>query len=431
MDKIEEISNKIIYLEKLLQERKLEYDDKLKQRYSEIEVIGEDAYIDEEYNDIFRKSQYDLEKIQQKIDVLYKKLELLDNVENNVGNAKEKYDSLVENRKFLKEQISKDEKIIKESQLWQKREGLKQEIERLLKLGKSDDYIEIREYKSDIEKISKELAKIEERIKEQQVKLLKLEEEIKKYDIQEEKTDNEEIIQIASENISDDEYNDLTSIISSNLIKEREKCKIHYEVTNKGIVYNGFYQDENELYEYIQHKKMNKKLEKILENCQIETFKQNADPYLIAAILNNDDYFLNEEQNRTIMEDNLKSYYNFIINGVNDGKIDIKYDLRRMSIISKIKNECNLKFDFISEIKKIAYRNRNIADIEGDSLLKLYFRIKKVIERMNVRQKQRNVMALPQSTKKREYNNNWKVAEKKYYIKRVPNAVKAKREEAR
>ena len=275
MDKIEEISNKIIYLEKLLQERKLEYDDKLKQRYLEIEVIGEDAYIDEEYNDIFRKSQYDLEKIQQKIDVLYKKLELLDNVENNVGNAKEKYDSLVENRKFLKEQISKDEKIIKESQLWQKREGLKQEIERLLKLGKSDDYIEIREYKSDIEKISKELAKIEERIKEQQVKLLELEEEIKKYDIQEGKTDNEEIIQIASENISDDEYKDLTSIISSNLIKEREKCKIHYEVTNKGIVYNGFYQDENELYEYIQHKKMNKKLEKILENCQIETFKQN------------------------------------------------------------------------------------------------------------------------------------------------------------
>ena len=63
----------------------------------------------------------------------------------------------------MKEQISKDEKIIKESQLWQKREGLKQEIERLLKLGKSDDYIEIREYKSDIEKISKELAKIEER----------------------------------------------------------------------------------------------------------------------------------------------------------------------------------------------------------------------------------------------------------------------------
>ena len=58
MDKIEEISNKIIYLEKLLQERKLEYDDKLKQRYLEIEVIGEDAYIDEEYNDIFRKSQY-------------------------------------------------------------------------------------------------------------------------------------------------------------------------------------------------------------------------------------------------------------------------------------------------------------------------------------------------------------------------------------
>ena len=115
MDKIEEISNKIIYLEKLLQERQLEYDDKLKQRYLEIEVIGEDAYIDEEYNDIFRKSQYDLEKIQQKIDVLYKKLELLDNVENNVGNAKEKYDSLVENRKFLKEQISKDEKIIKDN----------------------------------------------------------------------------------------------------------------------------------------------------------------------------------------------------------------------------------------------------------------------------------------------------------------------------
>ena len=158
-DEIEKISSKIAELEResKLDEERIE--SRIVKRYYEIENECGEVYLDEEYTSLIREKQNIMDSTKNKIQQM--KAQIQDIREQELEKVKTEYLTLVTQKEDIKEEINKDEKIVKESKLFKTREELKQEIVRLKKLGKKETDSEIIEYKRDIELISRELDKVE------------------------------------------------------------------------------------------------------------------------------------------------------------------------------------------------------------------------------------------------------------------------------
>ena len=331
--------------------------------------------------------------------------EILETI-TDLEKARMEYLELSREKVDIEREIEKDETIIKESRLFKTRDELEKEITKLKSLGKTADDSEVREYERDIKLISKELKGVEERIKTKRVKLNKV---IKRLNELEE---NGEIIQSVkkSENVNDEEYNDLKSIIKKSRREYDDVYAISYLVSNKGIYYNGLLQNEDELLDYIYEDEFDKEILKILGKEKALKFQEKYDPYIVAAILNNGfDWF---EQDPNYIENaksiRLNKYYNFIINKKANKDINIVYDLRGTSMLLSILGKNILNREFVKEAQEYAYKSRGFANVIVNKITSLKFRMYDVLPR-----RKKGILTIKYGIDEKNGNrkNNWKVRE--------------------
>ena len=224
--------------------------------------------------------------------------------------------------------------------------------------------------------------------------------------------ENGEIIQSVkkSENVNDEEYNDLKSIIKKSRREYDDVYAISYLVSNKGIYYNGLLQNEDELLDYIYEDEFDKEILKILGKEKALKFQEKYDPYIVAAILNNGfDWF---EQDPNYIENaksiRLNKYYNFIINKKANKDINIVYDLRGTSMLLSILGKNILNREFVKEAQEYAYKSRGFANVIVNKITSLKFRMYDVLPR-----RKKGILTIKYGIDEKNGNrkNNWKVRE--------------------
>lgn len=396
-DEIEKISRKIAELEResKLDEERIE--SRIVKRYSEIEKECGEVYLDEEYTSLIREKQNIMDSTKNKIQQM--KAQIQDIRERELEKVKTEYLTLVTQKEDIKEEINKDEKIVKESKLFKTREELKQEIVRLKKLGKKETDSEIIEYKRDIELISRELDKVEKKLYEKRTELNSINERLQeierngiqeqlvpKTDIQEEvqqevQEDAKETVLSNKEAIEEDkkieEIGDLKSIIKNIKVDYNFDSKISYVVSERGIYYNGVLQDEDELYDYIFDDKFEEEILRVLGEEKTQKFQEKYDPYIVAAILNNEFDWCGESEEyiENAKKDRVNKYYDLIINKNKSNDVQIQYDLKNVSWISRLLGKSKLSNAFVNEVKEYAYKSRGVADVFVDKITNFKFKI--------------------------------------------------------
>lgn len=396
-DEIEKISSQIAELERESKLNEERIESSIVQRYSEIENECGEVYLDEKYTSLIREKQNIIDSTKNKIQQL--KAQIQDIREQELEKVKTEYLTLVTQKEDIKEEINRDERIVKESKLFKTREELKQEIVRLKELGKKDTDSEIIEYQRDIELISRELDKVEKKLYEKRTELNSINERLQeierngiqeqlvpKTDIQEElqqevQEDAKETVLSNKEPIEEDkkieEIGDLKSIIKSIKVDYNFDSKISYVVSERGIYYNGVLQDEDELYDYIFDDKFEEEILRILGEEKTQKFQEKYDPYIVAAILNNEFDWCGESEEyiENAKKDRVNKYYDLIINKNKSNDVQIQYDLKNVSWISRLLGKSKLSNAFVNEVKEYAYKSRGVADVFVDKITNLKFKI--------------------------------------------------------
>lgn len=94
-----ELSNKIKELEKELNDKTLEFDKRIEQRYDEIYQEGGDTYIDEQYKKLNEQRQEMIDGLTEKIDLFQAELEKIEKEEREAKELEEKERKEFEDRK--------------------------------------------------------------------------------------------------------------------------------------------------------------------------------------------------------------------------------------------------------------------------------------------------------------------------------------------
>lgn len=404
-NKIGEILEAITELKKETNEKLNDLENKINQRYSEIESEDGDIYLDEKYTSLVREQQEIMKNAENKIQEMNSKIQSIKH-QLELENAKKEYLELSREKVAIEREIEKDETTIKESKLFKTRNELEKEIIKLKSLGKTSADSEVREYERDIQLISKELKGIEERIETKRVKLDNVTQRLN------ELAQNREIIPTTKqvENDNDEEYNDLRSVIKNSRREYDDVYSISYLVSNKGVYYNGLLQDEDELLDYISEDEFDKEMLKILGREKTLKLQEKYDPYIVAAILNNGFDWFGEDQKyiENAKSIRLNKYYNFIVNKKANKDINITYDLRGTSTLLNFFGKNILNREFVKEAKRYAYKSREFADVIVDKITSLKFKMYDILPR---RKTETLTIKYGMDEANNSRKNNWKVQE--------------------
>lgn len=169
-----------------------------------------------------------------------------------------------------------------------------------------------------------------------------------------------------------------------------EQPKFSYEFSMKGIKYDGQDLSPEKLLKW--NNDYRKEIEDAIKESigsteKIDEFLLNADKLIYLSIISRDSERKNDgtivlnEQAKSRLEEYYKVWANPL--SQEESNMNITYDLRAMSKISRFFNGNDLSDKDVSNIRKNAYeiRNRKNVDIQG-KLAKLQFKIKEEIENM-------------------------------------------------
>lgn len=280
--------------------------------------------------------------------------------------TKTEYQNLKTQMQEINKRIENQKKEYKENPLRIQAEQLKKEISKLKALGRNDSS-EYREYMHDITKIEKELSEKYKGLKEDEQELSKINAKIQEL----KKSLGEEQVEITRKRPTKINRNNVSER-PQNSYPERtmERKPFSYEVSAKGVYYDGELQDADELERYWLEHDLQDFLSYYIEPDQLEYLFYNCDPYLISAIIYNgaEGVERGEEGNIILSQeaiDRAKDYIELLQNPRNKekSKLKIKYDLRDMDRFSRLTHRCILNKYMVHETMLQAKMNGNIAEV--------------------------------------------------------------------
>ena len=336
--------------------------------------------------------------------------------------AKQEYKNLKKEKQDVTAKLELQKQEHEKSTLLQQREQLNAEIEKLKAKGKNEKDPEYREYLSDLEKINKELASKDNEIDETETKLSnidnrmnELEEKYGKEMLEKEDsaqpekkpepTNSQQPAPQKPEPVKPQQpvaqkpepikpqqprISNPVPVKSQQPISSKQKLKIvrekgtliassqeepifGYEISAKGIFYNGVLQEEEELAEICDNEKFSEKLEDML-GVKADILNKIGDSFIIAAIIKD------ESEEEAIRK--LEAYANLLYKpNSQENNISIKYDLTGTSFLSRLTKNCKLSRDVIEYAKDKAYECREISEVKTGPITALKFKIRDMIEK--------------------------------------------------
>ena len=436
--------------------------DKINARIEALQDAGEDVYLDEELTSM----QLEFDKIkEEKILTQREKTEIekakeaeeKEKIEKEkkaaeLAEAKKAHSDLKKEKSDIEQEIIAMKKELEENGTYKKLEKERNELKEELKKLKEGS-IEYKECASDIEKISEELSRHDKKIESKNERLAKIVEEMTKL---EEKYGKEQFIPKVTKahRVENSNGNKIvvptptkvaapvqSQTVASNNIPTQGKSnvsnttpiqidpkKFTYKVSADGVYYNSELITPDELKKRMNVLYTGEYDEKYSEIVN-ELLEKGNDEYLIGIILN--DRKLDSKQ----IYERLAAYKDVLFENGKQAKdnIQIEYDLRNTSIFSRIIGKCKYDSNFVTDLKEIAYKNRNNPNtkVVAGPLTKLQFKVREAIERSSTLkiEAQNSNRAVEKSTatsQNNEENKSWELTpEQKAKANRVSSMAKA------
>ena len=368
--KVQQLQTQIAEITEFEDGKKVKIDGITKKINDRMEQLYRDGY---SYSDVYLDSE--IQKLQEEIDKI-KQEKMISKVE--LQSAKQEYQDYKKDKQKLEKEIEEIDKTEIPQHLLEEKKQLEEEIKKLKARGRDENDPEIMEYQSDITKINEELEKGMQKSKDKKTKLAKI---VKKMGELEEKYGKDKL----------DEPD-------KKIEKNSNQTNIQNQTTTAQPQINP--QQQTQVAQTTVQPQINPQQQTQVAQTTVQP--QTNSPQSAQPTQTNDSTQKTNEEDKKEYEiffnkdgiwcdgkwmdikkiDNLQDLVKNAKQTLKDRDVKLNFDLRGMSLVSRLLKQTSLNSEQVKKIKGLAYENRGKAEIIHGLLTKQGFMLKDFINKI-------------------------------------------------
>ena len=401
--------------------KKVRIDDISKKINNRMEQLYKEGY---SYSDVFIDAE--IQDLQAQIEKI-KEEKMLSKIE--LQSAKQEYQEYKKDKQKLEKEIEEIDKTEIPQHLLIEKKQLEEEIKNLKSKGKDENDPEIKEYQSDIAKINEELEKSMQKSKDKKTKLAKV---IKKMGELENKYGKDKLDEPEQKKEEKSTKQTQPQQTSNEPAQQGNGTQQPQQASNEPVQQgngqgNGTQQPQQASNEPVQQGNGTQQPQqptsgpaqqgqgtKTTTIEQVQQGQENKKEY--SVIFRQDGIWCDGEWTDINKIDNLNKFVENIKETMKDRDVKLKFDLRGMSLVSRVLNQCSLNREQVKQIKDFAYENRGNANIIHGLLTKQGFMVKDLINKIKKQhlfttKEQKEVKQIAEKAESLQNDNTGKVVQ--------------------
>ena len=397
--------------------KKVRIDDISKKINNRMEQLYKEGY---SYSDVFIDAE--IQDLQAQIEKI-KEEKMLSKIE--LQSAKQEYQDYKKDKQKLEKEIEEIDKTEIPQHLLIEKKQLEEEIKNLKSKGKDENDPEIKEYQSDIAKINEELEKSMQKSKDKKTKLAKV---IKKMGELENKYGKDKLDEPEQKKEEKSTKQTQPQQTSNEPAQQGNSTQQPQQTSNEPAQQgNGTQQPQQASNEPVQQGNGTQQPQqptsgpaqqgqgtKTTTIEQVQQGQENKKEY--SVIFRQDGIWCDGEWTDINKIDNLNKFVENIKETMKDRDVKLKFDLRGMSLVSRVLNQCSLNREQVKQIKDFAYENRGNANIIHGLLTKQGFMVKDLINKIKKQhlfttKEQKEVKQIAEKAESLQNDNTGKVVQ--------------------
>ena len=397
--------------------KKVRIDDISKKINNRMEQLYKEGY---SYSDVFIDAE--IQDLQAQIEKI-KEEKMLSKIE--LQSAKQEYQEYKKDKQKLEKEIEEIDKTEIPQHLLIEKKQLEEEIKNLKSKGKDENDPEIKEYQSDIAKINEELEKSMQKSKDKKTKLAKV---IKKMGELENKYGKDKLDEPEQKKEEKSTKQTQPQQTSNEPAQQGNGTQQPQQTSNEPAQQgNGTQQPQQASNEPVQQGNGTQQPQqptsgpaqqgqgtKTTTIEQVQQGQENKKEY--SVIFRQDGIWCDGEWTDINKIDNLNKFVENIKETMKDRDVKLKFDLRGMSLVSRVLNQCSLNREQVKQIKDFAYENRGNANIIHGLLTKQGFMVKDLINKIKKQhlfttKEQKEVKQIAEKAESLQNDNTGKVVQ--------------------
>ena len=418
--KLQQLQTQIAEITEFEDRKKVKIDGITKKINDRMEQLYKDGY---SYSDVYLDSE--IQKLQEEIDKI-KQEKMISKVE--LQSAKQEYQDYKKDKQKLEKEIEEIDKTEIPQHLLEEKKQLEEEIKKLKARGRDENDPEIREYQSDVAKINEELEKGMQKSKDKKTKLAKivkkmgeLEEKYGKDKLDEpdkkiEKNSNKTNIQNQTTTAQPQTNPQQQTQVAQNTVQPQINPQQQTQVTQTTVQPQTNPQQQTQSAQTTVQPQINPQQTQVTQTtAQPQTNSQQQTqvtqttvqpqinpPQSAQPSQTNDSTQKTNEEDKKEYEiffnkdgiwcdgkwmdikkiDNLQDLVKNAKQTLKDRDVKLNFDLRGMSLVSRLLKQTSLNSEQVKKIKDLAYENRGKAEIIHGLLTKQGFMLKDFINKI-------------------------------------------------
>ncbi len=397
--------------------KKVRIDDISKKINNRMEQLYKEGY---SYSDVFIDAE--IQDLQAQIEKI-KEEKMLSKIE--LQSAKQEYQEYKKDKQKLEKEIEEIDKTEIPQHLLIEKKQLEEEIKNLKSKGKDENDPEIKEYQSDIAKINEELEKSMQKSKDKKTKLAKV---IKKMGELENKYGKDKLDEPEQKKEEKSTKQTQPQQTSNEPAQQGNGTQQPQQASNEPVQQgNGTQQPQQASNEPVQQGNGTQQPQqptsgpaqqgqgtKTTTIEQVQQGQENKKEY--SVIFRQDGIWCDGKWTDINKIDNLNKFVENIKETMKDRDVKLKFDLRGMSLVSRVLNQCSLNREQVKQIKDFAYENRGNANIIHGLLTKQGFMVKDLINKIKKQhlfttKEQKEVKQIAEKAESLQNDNTGKVVQ--------------------
>ena len=385
--KLQQLQTQIAEITEFEDGKKVKIDEITKKINDRMEQLYKDGY---SYSDVYLDSE--IQKLQEEIDKI-KQEKMISKVE--LQSAKQEYQDYKKDKQKLEKEIEEIDKTEIPQHLLEEKKQLEEEIKKLKARGRDENDPEIMEYQSDITKINEELEKGMQKSKDKKTKLAKivkkmgeLEEKYGKDKLDEpdkkiEKNSNQTNIQNQTTTAQPQTNPQQQTQVAQTTVQPQTNPQQQTQTAQTTVQPQTNPQQQTQTAQTTVQPQTNPPQSAQPTQTNDSTQKTNEEDKKEYEIFFNKDGIWCDGKWMDIKKiDNLQDLVKNAKQTLKDRDVKLNFDLRGMSLVSRLLKQTSLNSEQVKKIKDLAYENRGKAEIIHGLLTKQGFMLKDFINKI-------------------------------------------------
>ena len=402
--KLQQLQTQIAEITEFEDGKKVKIDEITKKINDRMEQLYKDGY---SYSDVYLDSE--IQKLQEEIDKI-KQEKMISKVE--LQSAKQEYQDYKKDKQKLEKEIEEIDKTEIPQHLLEEKKQLEEEIKKLKARGRDENDPEIMEYQSDITKINEELEKGMQKSKDKKTKLAKivkkmgeLEEKYGKDKLDEpdkkiEKNSNQTNIQNQTTTAQPQINPQQQTQVAQTTVQPQTNPQQQTQTAQTTVQPQTNPQQQTQVAQTTVQPQINPQQQTQVAQTTVQP--QTNSPQSAQPTQTNDSTQKTNEEDKKEYEiffnkdgiwcdgkwmdikkiDNLQDLVKNAKQTLKDRDVKLNFDLRGMSLVSRLLKQTSLNSEQVKKIKDLAYENRGKAEIIHGLLTKQGFMLKDFINKI-------------------------------------------------